>query len=68
MSRDIELTGVHKLQLRSMVLFLKTQQELVDNLILYKVSEAHDFEWESKLRINWRKTIQGEDDVAGPFT
>jgi hypothetical protein len=57
MARDIELTGVHKLQLKSMVLFLKTQQELVDNLILYKVTEAHDFEWESKLRINWRKTI-----------
>jgi hypothetical protein len=55
--RDIEFTGVQRLQLRSLALFLKTQAELVNNLIQFKVTEANDFEWVSKLRISWKKTI-----------
>ena len=54
------------MNLKTMVLFLKHQQELVDNLINYKVDKPNDFEWMSKLRMSWKKTVQGEDEHT-PF-
>jgi len=55
--RSVGLSGVNKMNLKSMILFLKHQQELVDNLIGYKVTAPNDFEWMSKLRMSWKKTV-----------
>lgn len=50
---NFELLGVQKMQIKSVVLFLKYQQDMIDRLIESKVTEVNDFEWQSKMRTNW---------------
>ena len=47
---NFELQGVQKIQIKSIILFLKYQQEMVDRMINMKVQEANDFEWQSKFK------------------
>ena len=47
---NFELQGVQKIQIKSVILFLKYQQEMVDRMINMKVQEANDFEWQSKFK------------------
>ena len=42
---NFELLGVHKMQIRSVVLFLKYLQDMINRLIESKVTDANDFEW-----------------------
>ena len=42
---NFEMLGIHKMHIRSIILFLKYLQEMVARLIEAKVSDAHDFEW-----------------------
>ena len=61
-SMNFELQGVQKLQIKSVILFLKFQQEILERLINMQVSEAHDFEWQSKFKTRW--TTEDEGQVA----
>lgn len=38
---------------RSIILFLKHQQEQVESMINLKVQKAYDFEWMSKMKLVW---------------
>lgn len=38
---------------KSVILFLKHQQEQLETMIKLKVSKAFDFEWMSKMKIVW---------------
>jgi hypothetical protein len=42
---NFELQGVQKMQLKSIVIFLRYMQDLVERLINLRVSTNHDFEW-----------------------
>jgi len=44
-SLNFELQGVQKMQLKSIVIFLRYMQDLVERLINLRVSTNHDFEW-----------------------
>lgn len=50
---NFELLGVHRMQIKSVVMFLKYQQEMIDRLIESKVNDVNDFEWQAKMRTNW---------------
>lgn len=50
---NFELMGVNKMHIKSIVLFLKYQQEMVERLEASKVTDVKDFEWEAKIRTNW---------------
>jgi hypothetical protein len=42
---NFELLGVHKMHIKSVIMFLKYQQEMVDRLIKMKITDGNDFEW-----------------------
>lgn len=44
-SLNFELQGVQKMQLKSIVIFLRYMQDLVERLINLRASTNHDFEW-----------------------
>jgi len=41
----VELPGIAKQRIKSIVLFLRHQQEQVDTLIRLQVANVNDFEW-----------------------
>ena len=42
---NFELLGTQKMQVKSIVLFLKYQQDMLERLLNMNVSEVNDFEW-----------------------
>lgn len=62
---NFELLGVHKMQIKSVIMFLKYQQELVDRLIKMKVTDGNDFEWQSKIKTNWSLEDEGIIQCGG---
>jgi len=56
---NFELLGVHKMHIKSVIMFLKYQQEMVDRLIKMKITDGNDFEWQCKLRTNWSLEDEG---------
>ena len=42
---NFEMLGVHRMQIKSIILFLKYLQDLVDRLTKAKVTDVNDFEW-----------------------
>jgi len=49
----VEMPGIAKQRIKSIVLFLRHQQEIVDTLIRLQVANVNDFEWQAKLRLTW---------------
>lgn len=62
---EFELQGVHKLHLKSVMVFLRYMQDLVDRLINLKVKTTEDFEWQFKLKTNWNDDDQAEVICGG---
>ena len=62
---NFELLGVNKMHIKSVILFLKYQQEMVERLEASKVTDVKDFEWESKLRTNWSPDDEGIVQCGG---
>ena len=58
----MSLPGVQRMRIKSLILFLKHQQEQVDTMINLKVMNINDFEWQSKVKITW--TQDGEAQVV----
>ena len=50
---NFELMGIHRMQIKSVILFLRHLQDMVDRLFKAKVSDVNDFEWQSKVRPAW---------------
>lgn len=59
--RSFEFQGFHTMQMKSIILFLRHQQEIVDNMVKLRVTEKNDFEWASKLKLIW---TEGDDVEA----
>ena len=52
-SKVMELPGIQKMIVKSIILFLKHQQEQVELMIKLKIQKVFDFEWQSKMRLVW---------------
>lgn len=64
-SLNFDLQGVSKMQVKSVVIFLRYMQDVVDRLINMKVSSVEDFEWQYKLKTNWNADNEGEVQCGG---
>jgi hypothetical protein len=53
------------MQVKSVVIFLRYMQDVVDRLINMKVSSVDDFEWQYKLKTNWNADNEGEVQCGG---
>ena len=53
------------MQVKSLVIFLRYMQDVVDRLINMKVSDVNDFEWQYKLKTNWNADDEGEVQCGG---
>jgi len=62
---NFEMLGVHRMQIKSIILFLKYLQDLVDRLTKAKVTDVNDFEWQSKLRAGWSLDDEGIVQCGG---
>lgn len=63
--REISLPGVSMLHIKAILLFLRHQQEIVQDLISHKVMDIIDFEWQSKIKIIWTPTNDAEAVCGG---
>lgn len=52
-AKVMELPGIQKMVVKSIILFLKHQQEQVEQMIKLKIQKVFDFEWQSKMRLVW---------------
>lgn len=62
---NFEILGVHRMQIKSIILFLKYLQDMVDRLVKSKVSDVKDFEWQSKMRASWSLEDDGIIQCGG---
>ena len=62
---NFELLGIQKIQLKSLILFLKYQQELLDRLLNMKVETDKDFEWTSKFKTKWSLEDEAKVECGG---
>ena len=62
---NFELLGTQKMQVKSIVLFLKYQQDMLERLLNMNVSEVNDFEWQSKLKSHWSTEDEGHVSCGG---
>ena len=53
LENHIELPNLSKMRIKSMILFMMHQREQVDSMIQLQVQNHNDFEWQSKLRMQW---------------
>ena len=53
------------LHIKAILLFLRHQQEIVQDLISHKVMDIIDFEWQSKIKIIWTPTNDAEAVCGG---
>lgn len=63
--REISLPGVSMLHIKAILLFLRHQQEIVQDLISHKVNDIIDFEWQSKIKLIWTGTNDAEAVCGG---
>ncbi len=61
----VELPGIAKQRIKSIVLFLRHQQEIVDTLIRLQVANVNDFEWQAKLRLTWSAEFEAQAVCGG---
>jgi hypothetical protein len=64
-SLNFSVQGVSNMQVKSLVIFLRYMQDVVDRLINMKVSDVNDFEWQYKLKTNWNADDEGEVQCGG---
>jgi len=64
-SLNFSVQGVSNMQVKSIVIFLRYMQDVVDRLINMKVSDVNDFEWQYKLKTNWNADDEGEVQCGG---
>ena len=64
-SLNFFVQGVSYMQVKSLVIFSRYIQDLVDRLINMKVSDVNDFEWQYKLKTNWNADDEGEVQCGG---
>lgn len=63
--RVVEMPGLSTQRIKSVVLFLKHQQELVEALVQLEVANVNDFEWQSKLRLTWTPECEAQAVCGG---
>jgi hypothetical protein len=61
---EMGLTGVQKMVMRNIVLFLLHQRDCVDKMITLDINNRNDFEWLSKVKVLWND-VEGAGD--GPI-
>ena len=62
---NFELLGIQKVQIKSLILFLKYQQETIERLQAMKVDSDKDFEWASKLKTVWSVDDEARAECGG---
>ena len=58
---DFSLTGVQKMVMRNVILYLIHQRDSIDKMITLDIHDKNDFEWLSKVKVLWAES----DDGAG---
>lgn len=50
---DFRLTGVQKIIMRNVILYLLHQRDCIDRMMTLDIHDKDDFEWQSKLKVFW---------------
>jgi hypothetical protein len=50
---DFRLTGVQKIVMRNVILYLIHQRDCLDKMMTLEITDKNDFEWASKLKVFW---------------
>lgn len=50
---DFKLTGVQKIIMRNVLLYLLHQRDCIDRMMTLDIHDKDDFEWQSKLKVFW---------------
>ena len=53
---DFSLTGVQKMVMRNVILFLIHQRDSIDKMITLDIHDKNDFEWLSKVKVLWNES------------
>ena len=61
----LELPDIQKMAVKSVILFLKHQQEHVESMIKLKIQKAFDFEWMSKMKLVWSDDNSAQASCGG---
>lgn len=56
---DFSLTGVQKMVMRNVILFLIHQRDSIDKMITLDIHDKNDFEWLSKVKVLWNESEDG---------
>ena len=56
---DFTLTGVQKMVMRNVILFLLHQRDSVDKMMTLDIHDKNDFEWLSKVKVLWNEGAGG---------
>ena len=63
---EFELTGVQKIVMRGVVLFLLHQKEIIDKMSTLDIHDKNDFVWLSKVKVLWNDVENGDSGAEGP--
>lgn len=61
---DFALTGVQKMVMRNVLLFLLHQRDSVDKMITLDIHDKNDFEWLAKVKVQWSEAEDGAGAVG----
>lgn len=61
---DFELTGVQKMIMKSVVLFLLHQRDSVDKMMTLDIHDKNDFEWLAKIKVHWNEVDEDDSGIA----
>ena len=56
---DFALTGVQKMVMRNVILYLIHQRDSIEKMITLDIHDKNDFEWLSKVKVLWNESEDG---------
>jgi len=63
---DFSLTGVQRMVMGNVILFLMHQRDCIDKMITLDIHDKNDFEWLSKVKVLWNEADDAALNVEGP--